>query len=77
MEKPIEYDWSYWTEYSGTAELRWSATDKAINFARLANTAEPVLFFHSSSLYEDELADNGTSTFDIRLVCIACGIHCV
>ena len=31
---------------------------------------DPILFFDQVILYEDELADNGIATLDVKVVCI-------
>lgn len=64
------YDWTYTTTYKGTV-LRGGEFEQAeepqVDFERLKQK-EPILFYNENILYEDELADNGTTMLSIRLV---------
>ncbi|KAL1929792.1 hypothetical protein VTP01DRAFT_1930 [Rhizomucor pusillus] len=63
------YDWTYTTTYKGTV-LRGGEFEQAeepqVDFERLKQK-EPILFYNENILYEDELADNGTTMLSIRL----------
>lgn len=64
------YDWTYTTAYRGTLNDKavfHEAEEPSIDVARLRKQ-EPILFYDENILYEDELADNGTTMLSVRLV---------
>lgn len=64
------YDWTYTTAYRGTLNDKavfHEAEEPSIDVARLQKQ-EPILFYDENILYEDELADNGTTILSVRLV---------
>ncbi|KAI8139113.1 TIP41-like family-domain-containing protein [Fennellomyces sp. T-0311] len=60
------YDWTYSTPYKGTAQGFEEAEEPEVDIARLQQQ-EPILFYDEVILYEDELADNGTTLTSVRL----------
>ncbi|CDH52482.1 type 2a phosphatase activator tip41 [Lichtheimia corymbifera JMRC:FSU:9682] len=63
------YDWTYTTAYRGTLNDKavfHEAEEPSIDVARLQKQ-EPILFYDENILYEDELADNGTTILSVRL----------
>ncbi|KAM0718674.1 hypothetical protein Q7P37_005745 [Cladosporium fusiforme] len=68
------FDWSYSTDYKGTTRLgeskgEWQVTDQSKHPIRtdLLSRPDPILFFDSVDLYEDELADNGIGLLSIKI----------
>lgn len=68
------FDWSYSTDYKGTtrpgeSKGEWQATDQSKHPIRtdLLSRPDPILFFDSVDLYEDELADNGIGLLSIKV----------
>jgi type 2A phosphatase activator TIP41 len=68
------FDWSYSTNYKGTthhgeSKGEWQATDQTTHPIRtdLLSRPDPILFFDSVDLYEDELADNGIGLLSIKV----------
>lgn len=68
------FDWSYSTDYKGTTEVgtasgQWQSTTPAAHPIRtdLLSRPDPILFFDSVDLYEDELADNGIGLLSIKI----------
>ena len=69
------FDWSYSTDYQGTTTQlgegggEWGVTDQAKHPVRtdLLSRPDPILFFDSVDLYEDELADNGIALLSIKI----------
>ncbi|KYQ90965.1 hypothetical protein DLAC_07849 [Tieghemostelium lacteum] len=77
-EPKKKYDWTYSTTYKGTIiyndqtilnetpiELI-EATEEQINIEKLKRPV-PILFYDDILLYEDELADNGTSILSVKI----------
>ncbi|ORY85006.1 TIP41-like family-domain-containing protein [Protomyces lactucae-debilis] len=61
------YDWTYTTAYAGSCEqCTWQETEEGLPMA-LLKRQDPILLYDEVVLYEDELADNGTSLFSIRV----------
>lgn len=63
------YDWTYTTSYAGTLDGPHTvvpATEQ-IDLERLKRR-DPIIFFDSLTLYEDELHDNGVSVLDVKIV---------
>ncbi|GAB7331434.1 hypothetical protein MBLNU13_g02850t1 [Cladosporium sp. NU13] len=68
------FDWSYSTDYKGTTHAgeskgEWQTTDQTKHPIRtdLLSRPDPILFFDSVDLYEDELADNGIGLLSIKV----------
>jgi len=70
-----DYDWTLTSTYNGT--FKWAgksergapelrATDKKINY-ELLKRRDPILFYESLDLYEDDLFDFGESKFSVKL----------
>ncbi|KAI8869052.1 TIP41-domain-containing protein [Ramicandelaber brevisporus] len=72
------YDWTYSTDYLGTvpssaANHRFTATAvDRIDYVRL-QTQEDILMYDEIVLFEDELADNGTSMLSAKIRVMASG----
>jgi type 2A phosphatase activator TIP41 len=70
------FDWSYTTDYKGTVLYSspsgvsnlpaFAATDKQLPI-NLLKRPDPILFYSSVDLFEDELADNGMSLLTVRI----------
>ncbi|KAF2864410.1 TIP41-domain-containing protein [Piedraia hortae CBS 480.64] len=68
------FDWSYSTDYKGTtisgqAKGSWMPSNQTEHPIRidLLSRPDPILFFDTVDLYEDELADNGIALFSIKV----------
>lgn len=68
------FDWSYSTDYKGTTHTgrssgSWQITDSTAHPIRtdLLSKPDPILFFDTVDLYEDELADNGIGLLSIKV----------
>lgn len=69
-EYPVIYpfDWTYYTDYQGTIQrpnAKFIETDQVIPVQKILNAGQN-LWFNEIILFEDELADNGKSMFDVR-----------
>jgi len=75
-----KFDWSYSTDYRGTTttaaaaegkpgEEGWKDTTAELSPIRtdLLSRPDPILFFDSVDLYEDELADNGIALLAVKV----------
>jgi type 2A phosphatase activator TIP41 len=65
------FDWSFTTDYRGStpadsSALAFAPTDVALPM-QLLMRQDPILFFASVDLFEDELADNGMSLLSVKL----------
>jgi type 2A phosphatase activator TIP41 len=65
------FDWSYTTDYKGSTHsqdeaLAFTPTETTLPL-RLLKRQDPILFFSSIDLFEDELADNGMSLFTVKI----------
>jgi type 2A phosphatase activator TIP41 len=65
------FDWSYTTDYKGSpkspdASVQFAATETELPL-HLLMRQDPILFFSSVDLFEDELADNGMSLLSIKV----------
>jgi len=69
-----EYDWTYTSDYKGTIRNENDTTE----FGKPQNTTDkidtemlkkpdPILFYGDIHLFEDELADNGTALFTVKV----------
>jgi len=68
------FDWSYSTDYTGTthageAQGTWEQVSQKEYPIRtdLLSRPDPILFFDTVDLYEDELADNGIALLSIKV----------
>jgi type 2A phosphatase activator TIP41 len=70
------FDWSYSTDYRGTTvvkgtdgEAGWRESSQVKDPVRtdLLSRPDPILFFDSVDLYEDELADNGIALLSVKV----------
>jgi type 2A phosphatase activator TIP41 len=77
LENPS--DWTFTTRYPGTVEMpletpelpRGAGTRDglvSIDYEVLRNTDIPILYFSDVLLFEDELDDNGTASYRVRMV---------
>ncbi|KAJ8904347.1 hypothetical protein NDN08_000868 [Rhodosorus marinus] len=66
-----ETDWTFSSTYMGDIVSGISSieenTTRGINIEKLKRRDIPVLYFNEAVLYEDELDDNGTSCYNVRL----------
>jgi TIP41-like family len=65
------FDWSYTTDYKGTVAcpspgLAFAPTDMHLPI-HLLKIPDPILFYSSVDLFEDELADNGMSLLTVKI----------
>lgn len=63
------FDWSYTTDYKGTVRSdnrQFEETTKQIPI-ELLKRPDPILFFDEVILYEDELADNGSTMLSCKI----------
>lgn len=66
------FDWTYTTEYKGTvfgndgSQLKVSDTTERIDMEKLM-VREKIMFYADILLFEDELADNGTSILNVKI----------
>jgi type 2A phosphatase activator TIP41 len=81
FDKVIDYDWTYQSSYCGTItsgnDAAFEKTSESIDYNRLKPSnpkASQILFYDENCLYEDEMGDNGTSSFTIRLRVMPIGI---
>jgi type 2A phosphatase activator TIP41 len=70
-EQIFDYDWtftpqSYYGSMKGHSGV--SPSTASINYARLKQQEDPILFFEENILYEDELGDNGISLVSAKIV---------
>lgn len=67
----FDYDWTYTPQsYHGAIYENNQDTPCSleIDYNRLKQQDEPILFFEENILYEDELGDNGISIISVKLV---------
>ncbi|PIK48329.1 putative TIP41-like protein, partial [Apostichopus japonicus] len=65
------FDWTFTTDYKGTVistgpEMRLSETSECIDIEKL-KVREKIHFYEDMTLFEDELADNGTATLGVKI----------
>lgn len=63
------FDWSYSTDYKGTAKsstLTFEPSKSPIPL-ELLKRPDPILFFDEVMLYEDEMADNGITLLSCKI----------
>ncbi|KAJ3669825.1 hypothetical protein LUZ60_010149 [Juncus effusus] len=75
----LDYDYTFTTPYCGSEtieknkvedginNLNWEETNEKINLASLSSKEEPILFYDEVVLYEDELADSGSSLLTVKV----------
>ncbi|VDP13570.1 unnamed protein product [Soboliphyme baturini] len=64
------FDWTYTTDYSGTLKgFQEVPTEEKIDYEALTKV-QPILFYQSLDLFEDELSDHGCSKLQIKLRCM-------
>ncbi|XP_064400116.1 TIP41-like protein [Halichondria panicea] len=72
------FDWTYTTDYKGTlsskgtTNLEVTDTSNRKDFEQLKQQ-EQILFYDEVILSEDELADNGTAVFSVKIRVMASG----
>lgn len=68
-EKIKPFDWTFSTDYRGTASDGFvvTETEERIDFDRLKEK-EAILFYQDLMLYEDELHDNGIASCTVKIV---------
>jgi len=81
-----QFDWTYSTDYKGTVVPGQtpegsrigspSQTTDTIDLDKL-RIPEPILFFDEIVLFEDELADNGTALYSVKLRVMPTGFYCL
>ena len=77
IDVQIDFDWTYTSAFSGAfmsleeakerqgVSVEW--TSKTIDY-EILKRREPILFYTSLSLYEDELHDHGHTGYTVKLV---------
>eukprot|EP01126_Amoeba_proteus_P066539 TRINITY_DN964_c0_g1_i6.p1 TRINITY_DN964_c0_g1~~TRINITY_DN964_c0_g1_i6.p1 ORF type:complete len:170 (+),score=30.36 TRINITY_DN964_c0_g1_i6:485-994(+) len=70
------YDWTFSTPYQGTiVGGQVEPTTERINITKL-QAPEPIIFYEEMTLFEDELADNGSAVCELKLrvmpTCLFC-----
>ncbi|XP_038048067.1 TIP41-like protein [Patiria miniata] len=62
------FDWTYTTDYKGTllGNLQESPTDQRIDMEKL-KVREKIHFYEEMTLFEDELADNGSASLTVKM----------
>ncbi|KFD50546.1 hypothetical protein M513_08614, partial [Trichuris suis] len=67
------YDWTFSSSYKGTySKLVASVSTESIDYNSL-RIREPIEFYQSFPLYEDELSDHGCSMMDLKCRCMPSG----
>ncbi|KAK4475379.1 hypothetical protein MN116_002440 [Schistosoma mekongi] len=68
------YDWTFTTPYTGTLSGLWdvSPTSEGLDMDYLRRK-DPIHFFVNTTLYEDELGDNGVSILNIKFRAMSSG----
>lgn len=68
-------DWTFTTKYAGTftGSVRYAPNDRSselveIDYDALRNVDIPIRLFSEVILFEDELDDNGTASYKVRIV---------
>ncbi|KAA0195073.1 Protein that interacts physically and genetically with Tap42p which regulates protein phosphatase 2 [Fasciolopsis buskii] len=66
-DQPKPYDWTFTTPYNGTLSGPWNIVpdENGLDMA-LLQRREPILFYADTTLYEDELGDNGVSMLNVK-----------
>nr|CAH8875426.1 unnamed protein product [Trichobilharzia regenti] len=68
------YDWTFTTPYTGTLSGPWnvSRTTEGLDMEYLRRK-DPIKFFVNTTLYEDELGDNGMSMLNVKFRAMSTG----
>lgn len=66
-ELPNASDWTFTTRYTGTHPQREIVGGGAIDYEALRDTSLPILYSAAIILFEDELDDNGSASFKVRI----------
>jgi len=67
VSKQQPFDWTYTPEYKGTlVSASVEETTEGINLAKLQEP-DPILYYTELTLFEDELADNGSSMLSLKM----------
>ncbi|CAI2734821.1 unnamed protein product [Schistosoma spindalis] len=68
------YDWTFTTPYTGSLSGPWSIspTSEGLDMEYLRRK-DPIRFFVNTTLYEDELGDNGVSILNIKFRAMSSG----
>jgi type 2A phosphatase activator TIP41 len=61
------YDWTFSTNYKGTVNSETETTDEEIDIKELQKP-DPILFYDSMVLFEDEMDDNGATMLSLKVV---------
>ncbi|CAH8590359.1 unnamed protein product [Dicrocoelium dendriticum] len=68
LDQPKPYDWTFTTPYNGSLRGPWSVDNYAEGLdMSLLRRRDPILFYAETTLFEDELGDNGISMLNIKL----------
>lgn len=70
----LDYDWTYQSHYCGSLQSPFEIdiidTNETIDYSRLKPSnpdSSTILFYDENCLYEDEMGDNGSSNFSVKL----------
>ncbi|TGZ63002.1 hypothetical protein CRM22_007130 [Opisthorchis felineus] len=68
LDHPKPYDWTFTTLYTGTLLGEWTVEpyEPGLDLA-LLQRRDPILFYAETTLYEDELGDNGVAMLHLKL----------
>ncbi|OON18190.1 TIP41-like family protein [Opisthorchis viverrini] len=68
LDHPKPYDWTFTTLYTGTLLGEWTIEpyEPGLDLA-LLQRRDPILFYAETTLYEDELGDNGVAMLHLKL----------
>ncbi|THD20656.1 Type 2A phosphatase activator TIP41 [Fasciola hepatica] len=67
LDQPKPYDWTYTTSYNGTVSGSWDIVADTDGLdMELLQRRDPILFYADTTLYEDELGDNGVSILNVK-----------
>ncbi|CAL8077668.1 unnamed protein product [Calicophoron daubneyi] len=68
VDKPKPYDWTFTTSFTGTLSGPWTVSDSTGGLdMELLRRRDPILFYADTTLYEDELGDNGISMLNVKV----------
>lgn len=68
LDHPKPYDWTFTTPYNGSFRGPWLVDNYSEGLdMTLLRRRDPILFYAETTLFEDELGDNGISILNIRL----------
>lgn len=74
----VEYDWTFFSEYSGTLAEGWSLEEcaLAIPYDKL-KIQEPIRLYDHMVLFQDELHDNGDCIQTVKFRVMDSGFFCL